>query len=57
MRRTAAIPFVGVAQSHQFVCTTRSAKISFAEGKCCWNNEARFGGLQYCREHQEAAFK
>lgn len=27
-------------------------KISFSEGKFCWNNAKRFGGLQYCREHQ-----
>ena len=40
----------------KLVCATCGAKISFAEGKYCWNNEARFGGLQYCREHQ-IAFK
>ncbi|WP_088287324.1 hypothetical protein [Ideonella sp. A 288] len=34
--------------------STCGAKLSFAEGKFCWNNEARFGGLQYCREHQAA---
>ena len=36
------------------VCATCATKISFAEGKFCWNNERRFGGLQYCREHQAA---
>ena len=36
------------------VCATCSAKISFAEGKYCSNNERRFAGLQYCRQHQAA---
>jgi hypothetical protein len=27
-------------------------KITFPEGKFCWANEKRFGGFQYCREHQ-----
>jgi hypothetical protein len=36
----------------KLICATCGSKISFAEGKYCWNNEARFGGLQYCREHQ-----
>jgi hypothetical protein len=36
----------------KLICATCRQKISFAEGKFCWNNEARFGGLQYCREHQ-----
>lgn len=27
-------------------------KIGHPEGKFCWNNARRFGGLQYCREHQ-----
>jgi hypothetical protein len=40
----------------KLLCATCGEKISFAEGKYCWNNEARFGGLQYCREHQ-AAFR
>lgn len=35
-------------------CATCDVKISYAEGKFCWNNERRFGGLQYCREHQTA---
>jgi len=38
----------------QLVCATCGGKISFAEGKFCWNNERRFGGLQYCRDHQVA---
>jgi hypothetical protein len=40
----------------KLVCVTCGEKISFAEGKFCWNNEARFGGFQYCRDHQ-AQFK
>lgn len=36
----------------RLVCAQCGIKISFAEGKFCWNNEKRFGGLQYCREHQ-----
>lgn len=36
----------------KLVCVTCGAKISYAEGKFCWNNTKRFGGLQYCREHQ-----
>lgn len=34
------------------VCAHCGNKITFPEGKFCWNNERRFGGLQYCREHQ-----
>lgn len=40
----------------KLVCATCRAKISFPEGKFCWNQEQRFGGYQYCREHQ-AAFR
>jgi hypothetical protein len=40
----------------KLICATCGTKISFAEGRYCWNDEARFGGLQYCREHQ-AAFR
>jgi hypothetical protein len=36
----------------QLICATCGTKISYAEGKFCWNNEKRFGGSQYCREHQ-----
>jgi hypothetical protein len=36
----------------KLICAKCGIKISFAEGKFCWNNEKRFGGLQYCREHQ-----
>ena len=34
------------------ICAHCGAKISFPEGKFCWNNPQRFGGLAYCREHQ-----
>lgn len=37
----------------KLVCATCGSKITFAEGKFCWNNEPRFGGFQYCREHQK----
>lgn len=47
---------VGVKASdprkRKLVCCTCDAKITFEEGKFCWNNERRFGGLQYCRTHQ-----
>ena len=36
----------------KLICAACREKISFAEGRYCWNNEARFGGLQYCRKHQ-----
>ncbi|MBC7619214.1 MAG: NERD domain-containing protein [Candidatus Saccharibacteria bacterium] len=36
----------------RLVCARCAVKISFAEGKFCWNNAQRFGGLAYCREHQ-----
>jgi hypothetical protein len=34
------------------ICAHCGTQISFEEGKFCWNNEQRFGGLAYCREHQ-----
>ena len=36
----------------RLVCARCTVKISFAEGKFCWNNAQRFGGLAYCRKHQ-----
>lgn len=36
----------------KLICAHCRAKISYPEGKFCWNNAKRFGGLQYCREHQ-----
>jgi hypothetical protein len=38
--------------SKRLICAHCNSKISYAEGKYCWNNSKRFGGLQYCREHQ-----
>jgi hypothetical protein len=42
------------ATAKKLVCATCGTKISYPEGKFCWNNERRFGGLQYCRAHQAA---
>jgi len=36
----------------RLVCARCDVKISFPDGKFCWNNAQRFGGLAYCREHQ-----
>jgi hypothetical protein len=36
----------------RLICAKCAVKISFAEGKFCWNNASRFGGVAYCREHQ-----
>lgn len=36
----------------KLICSHCGAKITFAEGKFCWNNTKRFGGDQFCREHQ-----
>jgi hypothetical protein len=36
----------------RLICLHCNGKISFPEGKFCWNNSARFRGGQYCREHQ-----
>lgn len=36
----------------KLICAHCREKITFSEGKFCWNNAKRFGGLQYCREHQ-----
>lgn len=43
-----------VAEMRKLLCATCGTKITFAEGKFCWNQEQRFGGYQYCREHQAA---
>lgn len=39
-------------RKRKLVCCACDTKITFEEGKFCWNNERRFGGLQYCRTHQ-----
>lgn len=36
----------------RLICAQCGVKISFPEGKFCWNNPQRFGGQQFCREHQ-----
>jgi hypothetical protein len=36
----------------KLICAHCRGKISYPEGKFCWNNTKRFGGLQYCRDHQ-----
>lgn len=41
------------APPKQLICAKCGVSISFAEGKFCWNQATRFGGLQYCREHQK----
>lgn len=50
--RASAPPAALRAAPKTLVCAHCGSKISFPEGKFCWNNERRFGGLQYCREHQ-----
>lgn len=38
----------------KLICLTCNGKISYEEGKFCWNNDKRFKGGQYCRTHQVA---
>jgi Nuclease-related domain len=38
----------------KLICLTCNSKISYDEGKFCWNNDKRFKGGQYCRTHQAA---
>ena len=40
------------ALKRKLICVTCGDKVTFPEGKFCWANEKRFGGFQYCREHQ-----
>jgi hypothetical protein len=47
-----AIPPPDGSATRKLICAHCNSKISFPEGKFCWNNSKRFGGLQYCREHQ-----
>lgn len=37
----------------RLICVTCRSKIPYNVGLFCWNNENRFGGFQYCREHQQ----
>jgi hypothetical protein len=43
---------VDSALAKKLICAHCHGKISYPEGKFCWSNVKRFGGLQYCREHQ-----
>ena len=47
-----AVNYSSDEPTRRLVCAQCSSKISFAEGKFCWNNAKRFGGLAYCRAHQ-----
>lgn len=48
----ASAPADSAQLARKLVCAKCGTRITFAEGKFCWGNERRFGGLQYCREHQ-----
>ncbi|MFT7722472.1 MAG: nuclease-related domain-containing protein [Roseateles sp.] len=48
------VPENGAEPAKKLICARCGARISFAEGKFCWGQSRRFGGLQYCREHQAA---
>ncbi|HRK37754.1 MAG TPA: nuclease-related domain-containing protein [Burkholderiaceae bacterium] len=53
-RVSAVRPSTGFALpgEKKLVCNHCGNKISFPEGKFCWAYPERFGGTQYCREHQ-----
>ena len=36
----------------RLICAHCGSKIPYDVGKFCWNNDKRFGGSAYCREHQ-----
>lgn len=40
------------APAKKLICAHCAAKITYPEGKFCWNNPKRFGGVAFCREHQ-----
>lgn len=42
------------SEKRRCICATCGSKITFAEAKFCWGQPKRFGGFQYCREHQAA---
>lgn len=50
-KTVAASPLLHAGRK-KLVCLSCSNKISYDEGKFCWNNEKRFQGGQYCRMHQ-----
>ncbi len=39
---------------YRLICATCGVAITQGEGRYCWDQPQRFGGLQYCREHQRA---
>lgn len=41
-------------ERRKLACARCASKITFAEARFCWQHEQRFGGLQYCRSHQQA---
>ena len=45
-------PVAETSLAKKLICAHCHAKIGYPEGKFCWNNAKRFGGVQYCREHQ-----
>lgn len=47
-----AVPSKGDTGAKRLICLHCNSKISYPEGKYCWNNAVRFKGGQYCREHQ-----
>lgn len=49
----APAPAIEDPRRRKLICCTCGDRISFDEGKFCWNQERRFGGLQYCRTHQQ----
>ncbi|MES2939132.1 MAG: nuclease-related domain-containing protein [Pseudomonadota bacterium] len=51
--RAVAAPGAGAETARPLVCLHCHSKISYPEARFCWNWSARFGGGQYCREHQE----
>lgn len=49
---TAVVAAPPLEVKRRLICTSCGVKITLPEGRFCWNNERRFGGAQYCREHQ-----
>lgn len=49
---SAPAPSADESLAKKLICAHCREKISYPEGKFCWNNVKRFDGLQYCREHQ-----
>lgn len=53
--RQAAQSVEGHPLYRKLECAKCHSKITYAEGKFCWNNSRKFGGLQFCRAHQAEA--